>query len=47
MVENILKIWTPGADDDAKIDPVEVDAAATLVNVTHRHFANIAPASRG
>lgn len=43
VVENILKIWTPGADDDAKIDPVEVDAAATLVNVTQRHFANIAP----
>lgn len=42
VVEKILKIWTPGATDEAAIDPVEVDAAATLVNVGHRHFAAIA-----
>src|SRR5262249_52455372 len=39
----ILKIWTPGAADETLIDPVEVDAAATFVNVTYRHFATIAP----
>jgi DNA primase catalytic core len=43
VVENILKIWTPGAADETEIDSVEVDAAATLVNVTYRHFATIAP----
>lgn len=42
IVEKILKIWTPGAEDPAEIDPVEVDAAATLVNVAHRHFVAIA-----
>jgi hypothetical protein len=42
VVEQILKIWTPGAPDAAEIDPVEVDAAATLVNVGHQHFAAIA-----
>lgn len=41
VVEQILKIWAPGAPDVAEIDPVEVDAAATLVNVGHRHFAAI------
>lgn len=43
VVENILKIWTPNAADNADIDSVEIDAAATLVNVTYRHFAKIAP----
>ena len=42
VVEKVLKIWTPGAADEAEIDPIEVDAAATLVNVTYRHFATIA-----
>jgi len=42
VVEKILKIWTPGAADQGEIDAVEVDAAATLVNVAHRHFAAIA-----
>ncbi|RKF22623.1 hypothetical protein D6851_05240 [Altericroceibacterium spongiae] len=42
VVDKILKIWTPGAADQGEIDPVEVDAAATLVNVAHRHFAALA-----
>lgn len=42
VVEQILKIWTPGAPDAGEIDLVEVDAAATLVNVGHQHFAAIA-----
>ncbi|MEG8041730.1 CHC2 zinc finger domain-containing protein [Sphingomonas sp. LR59] len=42
VVENILKIWRPGATEEAGIDTIEVDAAATLVNVTYRHFARVA-----
>lgn len=42
-VANILKIWQPGEGEDlSPVDPIEIDAAATLVNVTYRRFALVA-----
>ncbi len=43
MVADILSIWRPRESEGApSVDPVEIDAAATLVNVTYRRFALIA-----
>jgi len=45
MVSDILGIWAPGmVDADRPIAMIEVDAAATLINVGHRRFADIAAA---